>query len=149
MPVAPSTLHTGNRPPPPPTHTHTGQSLSLSEQQLVDCAWDYGNDGCMGGYIEPTLAYVIDGGGIAQEADYPYLAQNSWCRGPTPTPDANWTTAAATAATAATKSAASFSAKIGGKSKGGNKAAAPLVARFSDFVNVPPRGERLELGGWG
>ncbi|PNW79515.1 hypothetical protein CHLRE_08g358522v5 [Chlamydomonas reinhardtii] len=119
----------------------TGQSLSLSEQQLVDCAWDYGNDGCMGGYIEPTLAYVIDGGGIAQEADYPYLAQNSWCRGPTPTPDANWTTAAATAATAATKSAASFSAKIGGKSKGGNKAAAPLVARFSDFVNVPPRDE--------
>ncbi|EFJ39241.1 hypothetical protein VOLCADRAFT_71624, partial [Volvox carteri f. nagariensis] len=55
----------------------TGQALSFSEQQLVDCAWDYGNDGCAGGFVEPTLQYVVDAGGIAQESEYPYLAQNS------------------------------------------------------------------------
>jgi len=37
----------------------TGASLSLSEQQLVDCSWDsgeYGNNGCGGGCREPAQA---------------------------------------------------------------------------------------------
>ncbi|KAG2424481.1 hypothetical protein HXX76_014533 [Chlamydomonas incerta] len=124
----------------------TGQSLSLSEQQLVDCAWEYGNDGCMGGYIEPTLAYVIDGGGIAQEADYPYLAQNGWCRGPTPTPDANWTApgAGGSSASSAGASKAAVWGAGGGKAGGGQgrgQGQPPLVARFTDFVNVPTRDE--------
>ncbi|KAG2488091.1 hypothetical protein HYH03_013394 [Edaphochlamys debaryana] len=89
----------------------TGQSLSFSEQQLVDCAWEYGNDGCAGGYIEPTLDYVIDAGGMAQESDYPYLAQNGYCRGP------------------------------GVKAPASAGPPAPLAAKFSGYVNVPSRDE--------
>jgi hypothetical protein len=33
----------------------TGQALSLSEQQLVDCSWNYGNNGCQGGEMEPAI----------------------------------------------------------------------------------------------
>ena len=57
----------------------TGQILSLSEQQLVDCSWDYGNDGCGGGNMEPALAYVAKHGGAMSEEDYRYLGQNAFC----------------------------------------------------------------------
>ena len=33
----------------------TGKQLLLSEQNLIDCAWDYGNTGCLGGF--QALAY--------------------------------------------------------------------------------------------
>jgi hypothetical protein len=36
-------------------HLATGQTLSLSEQQLVDCSWNYGNNGCQGGEMEPAI----------------------------------------------------------------------------------------------
>jgi hypothetical protein len=41
------------------------------------CAPDLSN---VEGYIEQTVQYVVDAGGIVQEADYPYLAQNSYCQ---------------------------------------------------------------------
>jgi KDEL-tailed cysteine endopeptidase len=51
-----------------------GKLLSLSEQQLVDCAGgDYGNDGCGGGYMDSAMWYVIDNG-ITDAATYPYSA---------------------------------------------------------------------------
>lgn len=40
-------------------HLATGQTLSLSEQQLVDCSWNYGNNGCQGGEMEPAIQVLL------------------------------------------------------------------------------------------
>jgi len=48
------------------------QFISLSEQQLVDCAvGKYKNGGCKGGWVPIAYQYVIDNG-IETESDYPY-----------------------------------------------------------------------------
>jgi len=52
----------------------TGNLLSLSEQQLVDCAGFYGNAGCNGGLMDNAFRY-IEANGICGEADYPYVAK--------------------------------------------------------------------------
>lgn len=36
------------------------ETISFSEQQLVDCTWDFGNMGCTGGRPELALANVIE-----------------------------------------------------------------------------------------
>ena len=55
-----------------------GQSVSLSEQQLVDCSGPQGNHGCNGGWPSSALNYVRDHG-IASETQYPYVAQTRTC----------------------------------------------------------------------
>jgi len=62
-------------------YTSTGL-YRLSEQQLIDCSnvAPYNNGGCNGGWMNTSMQYIKDVGGIMREADYPYEAKDGTCR---------------------------------------------------------------------
>lgn len=55
------------------------RKVLLSEQQLVDCSRNYGNNGCQGGLMNAALRYVRDHG-IMASRDYPYVGQDGRCK---------------------------------------------------------------------
>ena len=57
----------------------TGNTISLSEQQLVDCSGSYGNQGCSGGYPSAALKFIRDRG-IVETSSYPYQGYQGYCR---------------------------------------------------------------------
>ncbi|GAM17576.1 hypothetical protein SAMD00019534_007510, partial [Acytostelium subglobosum LB1] len=63
----------------------TGKLVSLSEQQLVDCAYLGQSQGCGGGFASDAFQYIMNFGGIAYEQTYPYLMQNGYCADSTST----------------------------------------------------------------
>lgn len=58
----------------------TGHLLRLSEQQLVDCSWDQGDNGCDGGEDFRAYKYLMRAGGVSLDEDYgSYLGQDGKC----------------------------------------------------------------------
>jgi len=57
-----------------------GKIINLSEQDLVDCSWGFGNNGCDGGEDFRAYQYIMKHGGIALETAYgPYLQEDGFC----------------------------------------------------------------------
>lgn len=53
--------------------------MSLSEQHLIDCSYDYGNHGCHGGRPLKAFKYIKSIDGIETEDDYTYMGVDGFC----------------------------------------------------------------------
>lgn len=57
----------------------SGVLTSLSEQNLVDCAGNFGCEGCEGGWMSAAMEYVHYNHGLDTENAYPYTAVDGDC----------------------------------------------------------------------
>jgi cathepsin H len=57
-----------------------GKNDTFSEQQLVDCAQAFDNDGCEGGLPSHAFEYIRYAPGLQASQDYPYTAKDGQCQ---------------------------------------------------------------------
>jgi len=58
----------------------TGKLVKLSEQNLVDCSWGFGNNACDGGEEWRAYEWIMKHGGIATDYSYgSYLGADGYC----------------------------------------------------------------------
>lgn len=50
--------------------------MELSEQELLECSWEFGSSGCAKGFTHRAFDYIIQNG-IHSEESYPYLGSVS------------------------------------------------------------------------
>jgi cathepsin L len=55
------------------------KNIELSQQQIIDCSWNYGNSGCNSGYIVKAFQYALDNG-ITSSSVYPFLGATGFCQ---------------------------------------------------------------------
>ncbi|KAJ5076048.1 cysteine protease rdl2-related [Anaeramoeba ignava] len=67
--------------------------ISLSEQQIVDCDKENGQEGCTGGYPHYAMDWVTSINGLCTEKAYPYTGEDDTCK---TTKDPKFCTAAST-----------------------------------------------------
>nr|XP_002128293.1 pro-cathepsin H-like [Ciona intestinalis] len=60
-------------------HKEGNPLVSLSEQQLVDCAQAFNDHGCNGGLPSQAFEYIHYNKGLMTEADYPYQGVDGKC----------------------------------------------------------------------
>ncbi|XP_046619318.1 procathepsin L [Neodiprion virginianus] len=58
----------------------TGMLIPLSTQQIIDCSTSVGNLGCSGGSLRNTMRYLEKAKGLMPEKNYPYTAQQGYCK---------------------------------------------------------------------
>ena len=56
----------------------TGNLVSLSEENIIDCSFAYGDFGCSGGDMVASFQYIIANGGIDTSESYPQESFYGW-----------------------------------------------------------------------
>ncbi|KAM7271186.1 hypothetical protein ACFE04_030400 [Oxalis oulophora] len=57
----------------------TGKLISLSEQELIDCDTNHGNEGCDGGEMDCAFLFINNNHGLTEESKYLYKGNDSKC----------------------------------------------------------------------
>jgi cathepsin H len=58
----------------------TGKLVTVAEQQLVDCAGAFENEGCRGGLPSQAFQYIMYAGGIQDSGSYAYTGRDGTCK---------------------------------------------------------------------